>query len=569
MGTEFKEDATRQINNKVAELEEINQELRSAYLREAQYKKAILHDAVTFFEVNLSKDSFIDETSQMIDGKVYNLFEFMNSKPFETYTGYIEFCALGTEPETLDEFRNFFDRDRLIQCYEKGELEQSFESWITDAIGRKRLCGYILLLGKNEYTGDVITLFVVKDYTEQLESQNPLKADLQQAETVNQARNEFLSNISHEIRTPLNAIIGYTELIKSNLSDADKVEEYNEKIHRSGEQLLSIVNESLEVTRMESGKVTLAEGKCHLGDLIADVERTMKSEIDTKSIRLLLDKTMVSHYAVIADYLRVKEVLCQLLDNAIKYSKPGEYINLTVEEQDIDFPGFSKYRFTVEDNGIGISEEFIENLFEPFTREDNSSKSGAMGSGLGLTVVKNMVELMDGNIRVESEPGKGSKFMVSLLLKLQAGQNPEDENQSGSLLDKDTLEGKRILVVEDNEVNMEIAEGLLGSQGFLIDKAENGSIALEKVKNSAPGYYDVILMDIQMPVMNGHETTKAIRQLENKQLAQIPIIALSANAFAEDYQESMEVGMDAHFPKPLDAGGLQEVIRSVLSRHRS
>lgn len=567
MGTEFKEDATQQIKNKLAELEEINEELRNAYLRESQYKKAILHDAVTFFEANLSKDSFIDETSQMIDGKVYNLFEFMNSKPFETYTGYIEFCSLGTEPETLDEFRNFFDRNRLIECYEKGELEQSFKSWITDAIGRKRLCGYILLLGKNEHTGDVITLFVVKDYTEQLENQNPLRDDLQQAETIHQARNEFLSNISHEIRTPLNAIIGYAELIKSNLSDAEKVEEYNEKIHKSGEQLLSIVNESLEVTRMESGKVTLAEGKCHLGDLIADVERTMKSEIDTKSIRLLLDKTMVSHYAVIADYLRIKEVLCQLMDNAIKYSKPGEYIKLTMEEQDIDFPGFSKYRFTVEDNGIGISEEFIETLFDPFTREDNPSKSGAVGSGLGLTVVKDMVELMDGNIRVESEPGKGSKFMVSLLLKLQAGRNPEEE-QSGGLLDKDTLEGKRILVVEDNEVNMEIAEGLLGRQGFLIEKAENGSIALEKVKNSEPGYYDVILMDIQMPVMNGHETTRAIRRLENKQLAQIPIIALSANAFAEDYQESIEAGMDAHFPKPLDAGGLLEVIRSVLSRNR-
>lgn len=562
----FIEDATDRMKQRMAELEKINDELRGANVRESQYKKAILYDAITFFEVSLSKNKFISDPLPLVEGKVYNLFAYMDPKPFEKYTDYIEFCSKNIEPEFLERFRQFFDIERLIRCYERGELEQTLESWVTDAVGRKRLCCYILLLGKNEYTNDVVTLFVVKDITDQNEKQALLQTALQRAETANMARSAFLSNMSHDIRTPLNAIIGYTELIRNHIMEPDKINEYNKKVRMSGEQLLSIVNESLEITRMESGKVNLVESECHLADLLADVEKTMMLEINAKSLHYVFDKSRVKRFIVIADYMRLKEVLCQLLDNAVKYTNPGGNIYLAVEEVENDFPGYGMYRFVVEDDGIGISKDFINSLFDPFKRENNTTQSGVPGTGLGLTVVKNMVDLMKGDIEVESEPGKGSKFTISLRLKLQEGKNPDKSVSEQEPLDPDVLKGKRILLVEDNEINMEIARELLTGQGFLVETAENGSIALETVEQSEPGYYDLVLMDIQMPVMDGHEAARRIRQLENRQLAQIPIIALSANAFAEDYQKSMDMGMNAHFPKPIDIQELQELIQTVLSR---
>jgi len=564
----FIDDATDRMKQRMLQLEKINEELRSANVRESQYKKAILYDAITFFEVSLSKDRFISDPLPLIEGKVYNLFQYMDPKPFEKYTDYIKFCSGNIVPECLEEFRQFFDIGRLIWCYENGKLEQTLESWTIDAVGRKRLCSYILLLGKNEFTNDIVTLFVVKDITDQIEKQNLLQTALQRAETANMARSAFLSNMSHDIRTPLNAVIGYTELIRNHIMEPDKIDEYNKKIRVSGEQLLSIVNESLEITRMESGKVNLVESECHLADIFADVEKAMIPEMNTKSLNFFFDQSKVKRFAVITDHMRLKEILCQLLDNAVKYTNSGGNIYLTVEEAENDFPGYGMYRFIVKDDGIGISKDFISSLFDPFRRENNTTQSGVPGTGLGLTVVKNMVDLMEGNIEVESEPGKGSKFTITLRLKLQEGQDSDKAVPEKAFPEQDVLKGKRILLVEDNEINMEIAQELLTGQGFLVETEENGSAALEKVKNSEPGYYDLILMDIQMPVMDGHEAARKIRQLDNRQLAQIPIIALSANAFAEDYQKSMDVGMNAHFPKPIDIQELQELIQSVLSKSR-
>ncbi|MCM1063239.1 MAG: ATP-binding protein [Eubacterium sp.] len=563
----FIEDATDRMKQRMHRLERVNEELRSVNVRESQYKKAILYDAITFFEVDLSKDRFIGDALQLSEGKAYDLFEYMNPKPYAKYTDYIESCVRNVAPESLEEYREFFDIRRLIRCYETGGLEQTFEGWIMDAMGQKRLCFYILLLGKNEYTGDIVTLFVVKDITDQIEKQNLLQSALQRAETANLARSVFLSNMSHDIRTPLNAIIGYTELIRNHVMEPDRIDEYNKKIRISGEQLLAIVNESLEITRMESGKVNLVESECHLADLLAEVEKAVMVEINAKSLHFLLDRSGINRFAVVADHRRIKEILCQLLDNAVKYTDPGGNVSLTAEEVENDFPGYGTYRFIVEDNGIGISKEFIGSLFDPFKRESNTTQSGVPGTGLGLTVVKNMVDMMKGDIEVESEPGKGSRFTVSLRLRLQEGQESNGATVSDSVVDQDFLKGKRVLLVEDNEINMEIAEELLTRQGFLVETAEDGSIGLEKVAHSEPGYYDLILMDIQMPVMDGHEAARKIRQLENRQLAQIPIIALSANAFAEDYQRSMDAGMNAHFPKPIDIHELRELIQTVLGRN--
>ncbi len=446
-------------------------------------------------------------------------------------------------------------------------MEQSYECQITDAKGRSRLWQFVLLLGKNINSDDIIALVIIKDITEQLAKQNLLLAALEQAQMAKVARNTFLSNMSHDIRTPLNAIIGYTDLARDHKDEVGKVENYMDKIQVSSEQLLAILNESLEVTRIESGKVSLIERKCHLTDLLEDVESTFRIGIQEKGIRFYVEKDDVKHFSVVVDYIRLKEILCQLVDNAMKYTEPGGKICLTMKESDIAVNGYAKFQFMVKDDGIGISEEFQANLFEPFKRENNTTASGVSGTGLGLTVVKGLVDIMGGEISVKSEPGKGCCFTVSMLMKLQKKQQGEHlENSGNDSIDQGSLEGKRILVVEDNEINREIVEEVLKSEGLLVETAENGEEALERIQESEPGYYSLVLMDIQMPVMDGYEATKAIRNLEDKRLAGVPIVALSANAFAEDYQHSLDVGMDAHVPKPIDRIKLRELLQQLIGK---
>ena len=563
----FIDDSTERLKNRMSELEKMNEELRTIYARESQYRKAILYDAISFFEVNLTKDQFLSAYIQMQDGQLKDFFEYSGIPRFEKYSDYVRFWMKDMDSAESEEYVKFIDADRLIRCYDKGELEQTYDGWMTDAMGRRHLYHYAFLLGRNEYTGDVVTMAITKDMTEQVQRQNLLKSALSQAQTANIARNTFLQNMSHDIRTPLNAIIGYAELARKHKTDMDRVDNYLVQIRLASEQLLAIVNESLEVTRMESGKVHLVENIVMLGDLLAELERSMRSQVEGKTLCLTLDMSQVRHGVVYMDFLRMKELLFQLLDNAVKYTEPHGRVTLTVIEEDVQLEHYGKFRFVVEDNGRGISQKFRRDLFLPFKRERNTTKSGVLGTGLGLSVVKSLVDLMEGNIVVESEEGKGSKFTVDFLLKLP--DEPPGQEQPQPLLDEMDLKGKRILLVEDNEINREIAQELLADEGYIVETANDGSIALEMVRNSKPHYFDLVLMDIQMPVMDGHKATKAIRALEDRKLAETPIIALSANAFAEDCKRSIEAGMDAHVPKPIRIEELQDTIRNVLARfHR-
>ncbi len=546
----FIEDATERLKDRIQELEAVNTELKRLHAREVQYKRALLKDAVSFCEINLTRDEFLTVSSQIRDVKKYDLTKKTEDHPIKKYSEYVKQWEKNISEDRLETYRIFFQAERLKRCYKEGKLEQSYECQITDAKGRARLWQFVLLLGKNINSDDIIALVIVKDITEQLAKQNLLLAALQQAQMAKIARNTFLSNMSHDIRTPLNAIIGYTDLARDHKEEVGKVENYMDKIQVSSEQLLAILNESLEVTRIESGKVSLIERKCHLADLLEDVE-----------------KDDVRHFSVVVDYIRLKEILCQLVDNAMKYTEPGGMICLTMEESDIAVNGYAKFQFVVKDDGIGISEEFQASLFEPFKRENNTTASGVSGTGLGLTVVKGLVDIMGGEISVKSEPGKGCCFTVSMLMKLQKKQQGEPLENSGSdNNDPVSLQGKRILAVEDNEINREIVEEVLKSEGLLVETAENGEEALERIQESEPGYYSLVLMDIQMPVMDGYEATKAIRNLEDKRLAGVPIVALSANAFAEDYQHSLDVGMDAHVPKPIDRIKLRELLQQLIGK---
>ncbi len=563
----FIDDATERLRHRIEELECINTELKRLHAREVQYKKALLKDALSFCEINLTKDEFLAVSTQLHDGEGHDLTKRTEDHPIRRYSEYVKQWEKNISEDRLETYRTFFRAERLKRCYEEGKLEQCYECQITDAKGRGRLWQFVLLLGKNEVSGDIIALVIIKDITEQLAKQNLLLAALQQAQMAKIARNTFLSNMSHDIRTPLNAIIGYTDLARDHKDNAGKVENYMDKIQVSSEQLLAILNESLEVTRIESGKVSLIEQECHLIELLTDIENTFRLGIQEKGIQFYVEKDDVRHFSVVIDYIRLKEILFQLVDNAMKYTEPGGRICLTLKESDIAVNGYAKFQFMIKDDGIGISEEFQTSLFEPFKRENNTTESGIPGTGLGLTVVKGLIDIMGGEISVKSEPGKGCCFTVSMLMKLQKkqqGEHPGDIESDS--VDMVSLKEKRILVVEDNEINREIVEEVLKSEGFLVETAQNGEEALERIRESKEGYYSVVLMDIQMPVMDGYEATKAIRNLEDKKLAAVPIVALSANAFAEDYQHSLDVGMDAHVPKPIDRVKLRELLQQLIRK---
>lgn len=558
----FIEDATERMQRRLAEVERVNEALYTAHLREDYFKRALLYNAVSFVEVNLTRDEFISASVLNEEGKVQNLFNYMGITPFEKYSDFTRFWADFTETGELEEYRRFFNTERLIRCYENGEREQTYDSWVTDMYGRQRLSHYLFFLDKNEHTGDVVALSVSKDITEVVERQSLLKSALRQAETERLARNTFFANMSHDIRTPLNAIIGYAELLKGCVGDPGKVGECIEKIHLSGEELLAVFEEFLKDNLNEPARAELTEREYHLGELLREVEKSAQRPIKAKHIHFRLDKSRISHFSVEADYIRLREILNQLLDNAIKYTQAEGDVSLTVTESASDSKGRGMYRFVIEDNGCGIPEDQLEEIFHPARQERNAVYNGMPGAG--LAVVRSYAETMGGSISVKSTVGKGSVFTVSLPLRYPVSASfMEHESAAADLHGTD--EGKkRILLVEDNSINREIEEELLKNLGYLVATACDGVSAYEVLRNSDPGEYALVLMDIQMPGMDGYETAQAIRRLENEVLSRIPIIALSSDAMEGDRERSLKAGMNEHFTKPIDIEALQELIDRIL-----
>ena len=382
---------------------------------------------------------------------------------------------------------------------------------------------------------------------------------LHEANLANNAKNLFLSNMSHDIRTPMNAIMGYTALAQKNLDNREKAAEYLDMITASGEQLLQLLNDVLEISKLESAQLRMEEGECSLIELMQQIQKAVFYRAVAKNITLSLDISNLRHDAVSADREKLVQILSYLVDNALKYTKENGKVTIAIAEQEALKDHYIAYQFVVEDNGIGISEEFLEHIFDPFEREKNTTLSGIHGTGLGLTITKKLVDMMGGSIYVDSEVGKGSRFVVSLPLRL-----PETCQEEEGTAVKELPDSKRILLVDDNEINLEIEAEMLKDAGFIVETAADGKIAVEKIVQSLPGTYHLILMDIQMPVMDGYQAAREIRQIEDKRLAEIPIIAVSANTFEEDRRKALESGMNAHLPKPLDMGQLFEVMGKFL-----
>ena len=399
----------------------------------------------------------------------------------------------------------------------------------------------------------------------QMKQQQLLLMDaLKHAEEGNRAKNSFLFNMSHDIRTPMNAILGFTEIAWRNIDDTARLSDCLEKIQVSGRQLLQLINNILDMTKIENGAVSLTENCCDLRECIERASGIFQAEIDQKHLTVRTDTSALKNNLVYCDGLRLNQILFNLLSNAIKFSKPDGNILVTLKQEPCAIQEYAAYELHVKDNGIGMSPEFLARIFEPFEREHTSTISQTQGTGLGMSITKNLVDLMGGTIHVTSEPGQGTEFVVQFTFRLQVQEQQPEQDAAAKAVPADDFSGKRLLLVDDNELNMEIAEELLCEAGFLVETALDGQIAVEMVKNSAPGYYDAILMDIQMPVMDGYEASRKIRGLEDRELASIPIIALTANAFDEDKKEALSNGMNAHIAKPLDIPVLYETLESIF-----
>ena len=391
-----------------------------------------------------------------------------------------------------------------------------------------------------------------------------LAAALAAAEQANIAKTQFLNSMSHDIRTPMNAIIGFTSLAASHMDKPELLQDYLQKISVASEHLLALINDVLDMSRIESGKMKILEKPMHLSELLQEIRTIIQPTASAKQLELVLDTVDVEHEHIIADKLRLTQVLLNILGNGVKFNKVGGMISLQIKEERNAPQGCANYKFIIRDTGIGMSAEFQKHIFESFSRAETATVSGIQGTGLGMAITKKIVDMMNGTIAVKSKVGVGTEFDVCLTFRI-AGEKKTAKPQPAQTKAEieAALQGKHILLVEDNKLNQEIAQTILTEAGFVIDTADDGTVAVEKLRQSAAGQYDLVLMDIQMPLMDGYEATRRIRAL-NTENASIPIIAMTANAFDEDKEKALATGMNGHLAKPINICLLKKAIAKAL-----
>jgi signal transduction histidine kinase/ActR/RegA family two-component response regulator len=388
--------------------------------------------------------------------------------------------------------------------------------------------------------------------------QTMLQEALSMAQSSNRAKTTFLSNMSHDIRTPMNAIVGFTELAMSHIDDKELVMDYLKKLEQSSNHLLSLINDVLDMSRIESGKMFLSESAEDLSEIVKTLTDIAQADIDAKNLSFKVNMESVRNTKIMCDKLRLNQVLLNVLSNAIKYTQNGGSIVMQVIEKKSLRPDSALFEFRIRDNGMGMNAEFLKMIYEPFTRANSTTVSGIQGTGLGMSITKSIVEMMGGRIETFSEENKGTEVVLDIDFKLH------DKVNGGVLAPVDEFDftGRKILIVEDNKMNRDIARDILVDNGLEVVLAENGQEAVEMVKNSKEGQYDLVLMDVQMPVMDGYAATRQIRALSEKFQSGIPIVAMTANAFEEDRNAAFDAGMDEHIAKPIDF----EKIKYILAR---
>ena len=467
-----------------------------------------------------------------------------------------------------DMMRMAFSRDNILrQLIKRETFYVNFRSNINNKLQYMKL--KVVRIGDIKETGNFLLAFMnVDDEIEHEMKQKKLLQDtLSMAESASHAKTMFLSNMSHDIRTPMNAIIGFTTLALNHISEQAMVKTYLDKIKSSSNHLLSLINDVLDMSRIESGKMKINKTVSTVEKIVGDVDTVMQSQIQMKHLEYSLIKRGNLTRPVMMDGLRLNQILINIVGNAVKYTPEYGKVQFMITEMPSISDNTSSYQFRIKDNGIGMSKKFLEKIFMPFERDENKAIAKIQGTGLGLAITKSLVDIMEGSIFVKSEEGKGSEFLVCFDLEnakegeLSVEEKKENVYESSVI---DSFKDVRILLVEDNELNREIATELLKSVGFILDEAENGSQAVQMVNDSPAGYYKVILMDVMMPVMNGYESTKKIRSLEDKAKSNVPIIAMTANAFEEDKNQAIECGMDKFVSKPFDINDLLVKLKEMI-----
>lgn len=670
-------------------------------------EQAFAANAEVYYNINLTRNCVPGRIYRTIEGERQDLNDQMELPENAAFSDVTAYWGFKVPDEERKAYTDFLSIPRLLQRFENGECHVVHKYWTGNALSDSMLAEQHIIMYGDEETGDVLGFCYVYDLTEQYRKEKEIKKELEKnykelenalltAQHANHAKTTFLNNMSHDIRTPMNAIIGFTSLAASHIDNKEKVKEYLGKISTSSEHLLSLINDVLDMSRIESGKVKIEERPLHLPDLMHDIRTIIQPNIASKQLDFLIDMIDVKDEDIIADKLRLNQILLNILNNGIKFNKTGGTISLRIKQTNQAPYGYANYQFIIRDTGIGMSKEFREHIFEAFTREETSTVSGVQGTGLGMAITKNIVDMMGGTVTVNSEEGKGSEFTVSLTFKLsgdpvtyekieqlqglralvadddtdtclnisnmltEIGMRPEwtvsgkeavirakqaveiGDEFSAYIIDwlmpdmngietvrrirrvigegkpiiiltaydwtdieaeareagvtafcekplfmselRDILSrpyrtseekhkkeqeiqfrGKKLLLVEDNALNQEIAVTILEEAGFVVEVAEDGTIAVEKMKNTDKYHqYDLILMDIQMPKMDGYEATRQIRALNKPDAAQIPIIAMTANAFEEDREKAFEAGMNGHLPKPIKVPELLKTLNQVL-----
>ncbi|MDE5802435.1 MAG: response regulator [Lachnospiraceae bacterium] len=694
------------IRQNVTELKEkelhIQAERSLANRKERQYQIALMSNSLCSFEFNLTQDRIEQDIIRTIDGQKISLLEQVGLTAPCKASDYFDKWGQFVLAESMDDYSATVDTENLIRFFEQGEREVIAEYW-EEAPDQKQICvrqSFIMTRDGEDNTGDIMVMVVSRDITEQVRKQREqtqaLQDALMQAQHANRAKTTFLSNMSHDIRTPMNAIIGFSTIAVSHIENKAQVLDCLQKVLSSSNHLLSLINDILDMSRIESGKVQIKEQECNISEQMHNLVNIIQPQIKAKQLELFIDTFEVVNEDVIADPLKLNQVFINLLSNAVKYTPAGGTISFRIMQKTTFRHGYGDYTFIVKDNGIGMSPDFVEHIFEPFERESTVTQSGIQGTGLGMAITKNILEMMGGTISVESEVGKGSTFTVELGLKLQdvektAQQIKELEGLRTLVVDDDfntcdsvckmlrqiglrsewttsgreavyragsaykegdsyhtyiidwqmpglsgletarqiretvgneapiiiltaydwtdiaeeaksvgvtafcakpmfmsdlktvllaannlaekqeeisewtlaDFSGKRILLVEDNELNREIAEEILGEAGFLVDTAPDGTDAVAIMEKAEENYYDAILMDVQMPIMDGYEATRTIRRLPRNDVKDLPIIAMTANALEEDKEAALMNGMNAHIAKPLD----MDIFISVLKKY--
>ena len=532
--------------------------------REAAYRKAV-RERITYGKV-----------AQALAGDYFSIYIVEpDTDQYEEYSATEEYDRLGLEKAGNDFFgmcrKNMAllicdeDRERFLNIFSKEKVMAILER---DGSFTMK---YRLAAGSEPFWVSMkATLLQDEDGKHLIIGTNNIDAQMKRelayhehvAEARTKARNVFLANMSHDIRTPMNAIVGYTNIAQSHIDDPETMTNALEKIGSSSHYLLSLINDILDISKIESGKMQINPAPCDLRDIFRRIEDITALQARNKFLVITYQHDSVRHYKVNADVLRIEQVLVNIISNAIKYTPAGKTVDLIAEEEPAEENRY-RYRFVVRDTGIGISEDYLPHIFESFTREEKTTVNRIQGTGLGLAITAKVVELMNGRILVKSKVGEGSEFTVELELE-SIEENRAEEPEENSI----DLTGCRVLLVEDNDINAEIAYMVLSQFGIETDRAENGQAGLEQLQKHAEGYYDAVLMDIQMPVMNGYDATKAIRALEGAYYRNLPIIAMSANAYDEDVKACLEAGMNAHIAKPFSPEGLLKALYGQIGEGR-